>query len=70
MGKALNWRELTSKGEGGTTILNPVSGSRLLLKQQLLGGKKPPHKLILGSWHLATFLSNDHGHLHTVNDEV
>ena len=60
-------------GEGCTTILNPVSRSRLLLKQQLLGGKKlyrSPGKSILGSWHLATFLSNGHWHLHIVDDEV
>lgn len=59
-------------GEGCTTILNHVSGSRLLLKQQLLGGKKPyrsPGKATLGSWHLATFLSNDRQYLHVV-DEV
>lgn len=60
-------------GEGCTTILNHVSGSRLLLKQQLLGGKKPyrsPGKSILGSWHLATLPSNDHWHLHVEDDEV
>lgn len=61
------------RGEGCPTILNHVSGSCLLLKQQLVRGKKPyrsPGKSILVSWHLATFLSNYHWHLHVVGDEV